>query len=117
MMILCTRILIYINTLVIDIILFVVFFIEQKSFAFSSISPCVNFGTFNLLCAEENKLDKALAFDFKQFRIKFHHFLGSSPQAMEAWSILSERDRKKGQKLISGKKIPKVKTLKHYLTT
>lgn len=116
--ILCTCILIYINTLVIYLILFVVFFIEQKSFTFSSISPCVNFGTFNLVCAEENKLDKALAFNFKQLRIKFHSFLwSSSPWAVEAWSILSERDRKKGQKLISGKEIPKVKTLKNYLTT
>lgn len=51
------------------------FFIEQKSFAFSSISPCVSLGTFNLVWAEENKLDKALAFNSKKFRIKSHYFL------------------------------------------
>lgn len=60
---------------VIDLILLVALFIEQKSFAASSISPCVHFGTLNLIWAEENKLDKALAFDSNKFRIKSHYFL------------------------------------------
>lgn len=75
MNVLCTCFLIYIDTLVIDLILFVIFFIGQKSFAFFSISPCVSLGTFNLVWAEENKLDKALAFNSKKFRIKSHYFL------------------------------------------
>lgn len=49
--------------------------IEQKSFVFSSIFPCASIETFNLVWAEENKLNKALAFNSKKFRIKSHHFL------------------------------------------
>lgn len=76
MNVLCTSFLMYIDTLVINLILFVIFFfIEQKSFAFSSISPCVSLGTFNLVWEEENRLDKAVAFNSKKFRVKSHHFL------------------------------------------